>query len=41
MCKNITVLSMLMIANEANNGPVCLMCLAECKALESSTSPIY
>ena len=36
-----TVLPMLMFANEANSGPVCLMCLAECKAHESSTSPIY
>lgn len=35
------MLSTLMFAHEANGGPVCLMCLAECKAFESSTSPIY
>jgi len=39
MCKNVTMLSMLMFANEANSGPVCLMCLAVCKAFEASTIP--
>jgi hypothetical protein len=41
MSGNDTVLSTLMFPNTANSGPVCLICLADCKASESSTRHTY